>query len=117
MAEAAPVTVAQAVEALGLGVAAGGDRLETPITGAQVCDLLSYVMAQGRAGQLWITIQTHPNIVAIAALHGLSALLIAGGFDPDEETLGRAEEEDLPLLTSADSAYALAGKLYELGVR
>jgi predicted transcriptional regulator len=117
MAEAAPVTVAQAVEALGLGVAAGGERLETPIAGAQVCDLLSYVMAQGRAGQMWITVQTHPNIVAVAALHGLSGVLIAGGFAPDEETLARAEEEDLPLLTSAEAAYTLAGKLYAIGVR
>jgi predicted transcriptional regulator len=111
------VTVSQAVTALGLGVAAGEDRLETAITGAQVSDLLSYVMAAGRDGQLWITVQTHPNIIAVGALHGLAAIVIAGGFDPDDETVARAEEEDLPLLTSPDTAYALAGKLYELGVR
>ena len=111
------VTVAQAVEALGLGVAAGRERLEQAITGAQVSDLLSYVMARGKAGQLWITIQTHPNIIAVASLHELAAVLIAGGFEPEEETVARAEEENIVLLTSADSAHALAGKLYELGVR
>ncbi|NLO74845.1 MAG: serine kinase [candidate division WS1 bacterium] len=111
------ITVAHAVQVLGLGVAAGEDVLETEVTGAQVSDLLSHVMAQGKAGQLWITIQTHPNIVAVAALHGLSAVLIAGGFAPEEETIARAEEEGIALLTSSEGAYALAGQLYELGVR
>ena len=47
----------------------------------------------------------------------LSAVLIAGGFEPEEETVARAEEEGIVLLTSAETAHVLAGKLYELGVR
>ena len=117
MTESRAVTVARAVEALGLSVRAGDGWLDRVITGAQVGDLLSYVMAQGKAGQLWITIQTHPNIVAVAALAGLSGVAIAAGFEPEEETVARAEEENIPLLTSGESAFALAGRLYELGVR
>jgi serine kinase of HPr protein (carbohydrate metabolism regulator) len=111
------LTVAGLVEALGLNVAAGADNLAVPITGAQVCDLLSFVISHGRQGHIWITIQTHPNIVAAAALVGLSAILLAAGAEPEEETLDRAEEQGIALLTSNSSAFALAGRVYELGVR
>ena len=111
-----PVTVGRAAEALGLTpvVSAG---LDADIGGAQVSDLLSYVMAEGKRGQVWITIQTHPNIVAVAGLAGMNAILIAGGFEPEPETVARAEEEEVGLFTSPDTAYLLAGKLYALGVR
>ncbi len=111
------LAVARAVEHLGLTIRAGETRLETVITGAQVSDLLSHVMSRGKAGHFWITNQSHANIVAVAALAGLSAIAIAGGFEPEKEAVIRAEEEDIPLLTSPDSAYVLAGKLWELGVR
>jgi hypothetical protein len=111
------VTVAQAIEQLSLTVWASPEQPETPVAGALVGDLLSYIMAHGKRGQLWITIQTHPNVVAVATLAGLSGVILAGGFEPAEETTARAEEEGVALLGSADSAFTLAGKLYELGVR
>lgn len=111
------ITVAEAAQHLGLTVRAGERSLEAVITGAQVSDLLSHVMAIGKAGHFWITNQSHANIVAVAALARLSAILVAAGFEPEEEAVIRAEEEEIPLLTSAESAYTLAGRLYELGVR
>ena len=110
------VTVAEIVDRLGLQVVVGAGS-DTAVTGAQVCDLLSHVMGQGRAGQAWITIQTHANIIAVAALAKLSAVIIAGGFEPEEETIMRAEEEGIPLLLSREAAFTLAGQLWELGVR
>ncbi len=117
MADSGQLLLAHAVEQLGLSVSASGDRLDAPITGAQVSDLLSYVMASGRAGNLWITIQVHPNIVAVAELAGLSGIVVAGGMEPEDETMMRAEEEGIPLLTSPKSSFAVAGELYGLGVR
>lgn len=117
MANAGQLSVANAAERLAVEIAASGDRLDTVITGAQVSDLLSYVIAEGRRGNLWITIQTHPNIVAVAELAGLSGIVIAGGLAPEDETVVRAEEEGIPLFTSAKSSFVLAGELYELGVR
>lgn len=117
MTEAPTLTVSTVAERLGLGVAAGSSGLDQPVSGALVCDLLSHVMANGRPGQLWMTIQTHPNVVAVAALARLSAILVVGGFPPESDTEARADEEGIPLLTSGEDAYTLAGKLYELGVR
>ncbi len=117
MSEAASMTVASVAEALGLTVAAGEDHLAVPVTGAQVCDLLSFVISHGRQGHLWITIQTHPNIIAAAALAGLSAILIASGFEPEDETIDRADEQGIALLTSKQSAFTLAGEVFKLGLR
>jgi predicted transcriptional regulator len=117
MSDATTLTVSEVVQRLGLGVAAGEAGLHQPVTGALVCDLLSHVMAKGRPGQLWMTIQTHPNVVAVAALARLSAILVVGGFAPEQDTAARADEEGIPLLTSQEDAYTLAGRLYELGVR
>ena len=117
MNESTLVSLAKVVESLGLSVAACGEDLEKAVTGAQVCDLLSHVMAHGKSGQVWITIQTHPNIVAVGALARLAGIILADGLEPGEDTIMRAEEEGLPLLTSSATAYTLAGQLYNLGVR
>lgn len=116
MSENQSPAVSEVATALGATVR-GGEDLTRVVTGAQVCDLLSHVMARGREGQIWITIQTHPNIVAVAALAGLSAIVLAHDVQPEEDTVVRAEEEGMPLLLAAESAYVLAGKLYALGVR
>ncbi len=113
----APLTVAQVVERLGLEVCAARKTLAAEVTGAVVSDLLSYVMAHGKHGYVWVTIQTHANIVAVAALGGLAAIVLADGGEPGEDTAARAEEEGIPLLRAADPSYAVAGKLWEVGVR
>jgi hypothetical protein len=117
MADAGQLSVGSVAQRLALSVAAGGNAMEAPVTGAQVSDLLSYVMAQGRQGDIWITIQVHPNIVAVAELVGLAAIIIAGGFEPEDDTVARAEEEGIALLRSTKSAFVLAGELYQMGVR
>ena len=46
----------------------------------------------------------------------MAAIVIAGGFSPDKETKEKADQEGIPLLAWPDSAYDLAGKIYNLGV-
>jgi serine kinase of HPr protein (carbohydrate metabolism regulator) len=56
----------------------------------------------------------HPNIIAVATLKELSGIILVNGRLPEEETLKKAEEENIPLLTSKLSAFQVAGKLYQL---
>ena len=92
-------------------------RSEATVSGAIIADLLSYVMANGEAGQVWVTVQGHANVVAVAALAGLPAIVMAAGFQPEDETKERAQEEGIGLYLSEQSAFSLAGRLYELGLR
>jgi len=111
------MSLGEIAKALGLEVRAGAGLLERPVSGGQVGDLLSSIMALGSANQVWVTIQIHPNIVAVGVVLNLAAIIIAGGQEPEAATLARAEDERLPILTTPMRAYEVVGKLYELGVR
>ncbi len=112
------MTLGEIVKSLGLVMRIGGDeQLERTVEGGYVSDLLSDVIAGSREGDLWITLQIHQNIVAVAVLNNLAGILIVGGRDPDSETLKKAEEQGVPIMVSKATAYELAGRLYELGLR
>ncbi len=76
-------------------------------------DLLSIVMSDANQGDLWITKQMHLNIVAVAMLNELSGVVICGK-KPDEKTIQKAVDENIPILYSEASAFETAGKLYKL---
>lgn len=109
-------TLNQIIAKLDLEITCGSEFLETDVEGGYVSDLLSDVMANIKKNHLWITIQTHPNIVAIAVLKMLSGILIAGGHQPEEATIKKAVDKNVPILTSNLSAYELAGILYGIGI-
>ncbi|MFH1035556.1 MAG: [Fe-Fe] hydrogenase large subunit C-terminal domain-containing protein [Pseudomonadota bacterium] len=110
------VKVKDVVEALGLTVTAGAAGLERPVASGYISDLLSDVMANAKPGALWLTIQTHQNVVAVAVLKELAAVILVGGRQPAEETAAKAEQEGVPVLSSSEGAFGLAGKLHALGL-
>jgi hypothetical protein len=102
---------------LALDAQTAAGKLDVEVTGGYASDLLSWVMAKAQAGNVWITIQAHPNIVAVASLIGLSGIIIAEGVAPEPTTLEKAEREGIPILTTPLAMYVVAGRMYELGVR
>jgi hypothetical protein len=104
------------IEKLGLKKRSGGSPEGIEVTGGYTSDMLSDVIGNARAGQIWVTIQIHQNVVAVATLLGLSAIVIAGGAEPEEKTIEKANEEGVTLLTTDLKAYEIVGKLYELGI-
>lgn len=108
--------VKDAAERLGLKLLAGGSGEEKELTGAYICDLLSWVMSHGKKGDAWITVQTHANIVAVAVLLELSCIIIPEAIEAEEETLRKADEEGIPIFQSGLSSYELAKELYRMGI-
>jgi serine kinase of HPr protein (carbohydrate metabolism regulator) len=106
--------IKEIIEKLQLKTLTGHDKLDTEVTGGYASDLLSDVIANSREGNLWITLQTHQNIIAVAKLKDLAGIIIVNNREPDEETLQKAKEENVPILCSQEMAYEVAGKLYEL---
>ena len=102
--------------ALKLDVKAGRKQLDRVVEGAYTSDLLSHVMARAKEGNIWVTIQAHQNIVAVAALLNLSGIVVAGGIEPQADTLLKAEDEGIPILTTALSTFEVVGRLYALGI-
>lgn len=89
-------------------------NLDAEITGAYSSDLLSDVMGNARSGQMWITMQTHKNVTAIAALKDIPAVIIVRNGVPDDDMLEHAKEEDICILVSKEATFNVCGKLYEL---
>ncbi len=105
------------VEELGLRVRVAGDTLNVEVTGGYASDLISDVLAHAATGDLWVTLQTHQNVVAVASLKDLAGVVLVGGREPQEDTLLKAEEEGVRLLVSDMTAFELVGRLYALGIR
>ncbi len=110
------MTIREIVQPLGLKLVVEGAS-DKEILGGYTSDLLSDVMANAKSGYLWITNQKHQNCVAVASLLDLCGVIIVGGTQPDEDTVAKARAEQLPLYTSDMSAFDIAGRLYEMGVR
>jgi len=110
-------TVADIARAVAGSVVAAADAAGNEVRGGYASDLLSDVMANAQDGDAWITLQKHVNIVAVAQLKNLSAIVLIGGRQPDADTLARAAEQRIPLVTTASPAFEVSGLLYQLGVR
>jgi len=74
-------------------------------------------MAGAPHGSVWVTLQAHGNIVAVAALLELSAIIITEGAMPDPATITKANEEGIILLSTPQPSYWTVGKLWELGIQ
>jgi len=99
---------------LDLKVFGGSQGLEREITGGYTSDLLSDVMGHAENGKIWVTLQTHKNVLAIASLKELAAVILIKGLEPDADMLAQAEEEGIPVLGTTDQAFEISGKLYNL---
>jgi hypothetical protein len=110
------VNLRQLAEELELEVKAGGDGLDREAGGGYASDLISDVIANAREGDLWVTLQTHQNTVAVASMKGLAGIVLVGGRQPEAGTLRKAGQENVPLLVSALPAFELIGRLYKLGL-
>jgi hypothetical protein len=108
------MTLQHVVEQLHLSVRTGADRLDRTVTGGYAGDLMSDVIAHSTPGDLWITMQVHVNIVAVAVLKELSAILLVQGREPDPETLARAAEQHVTILIGTLPAFRASGELYRL---
>jgi serine kinase of HPr protein (carbohydrate metabolism regulator) len=91
--------------------------LDREITGGYVSDLLSDVMGHADKGKIWITLQTHKNVIAVASLKELAAVILIKGNEPDVDMLSQAKEEGIPVLGTQEQAFELSGKLYNLLTR
>ena len=86
-------------------------------TGGYSSDLLSCVMAGAKKGNLWITLQAHLNIVAIAALNEVAAIIITENAQPDAASIARANEQGVILLSTPQPTYEISGRLWQLGIQ
>jgi len=106
--------IAEIVSLLDLKVISGINGLNREVTGGYVSDLLSDVIGNAREGNIWITLQTHQNIMAVASLKDLAAVIVVKGSIPENDTIRKSNEENIPILSAEADTFMVTGMLYKL---
>ena len=106
--------VQELVEKLNLKVLSGANGLDREIDGCYISDLLSDVMGNAMEGNIWITLQTHKNVMAVASLKEMSCIILVKNLDASDDTKEQSNEEGIPFLSTDMQTYETVGKIYQL---
>jgi len=110
------ITLEKVADELELEVISCAGVLGRPVLGGYASDLLSCVMARAKQNFLWVTLQSHVNVVAVASLLGLAGVIITEGNKPDQDTIARAEKEGVVLMLTPSTTFSVVSELASLGV-
>ena len=110
------MNVAEAAKKIDGTLVAANSAAERKIQGGYASDLLSDVMGNSHEGDVWITLQKHVNVVAVAQLNGLAAIVLVNGRKPEPDTVAKAEEMGIPIVSTPLQAFEAIGILYSSGV-
>jgi len=94
-------------------VASGIERnIERGIVG----DLLSFVMGSAPDGAVWVTIQNHANVAAVALLKEIPLVILSSGRSPSAELQEHCAREGICLASVEPDSFEVCGRLYEMGI-
>ncbi|MFA7408656.1 MAG: DRTGG domain-containing protein [Bacteroidales bacterium] len=105
------MTLRNLIAELDLRVFAEGRDLDRKIAGGYASDLLSDVMGHAQQDTLWITLQNHLNVVAVASLKDLAGIILVHGQNPAPEVLQKAVEEGIALLGTPDPTFETCARI------
>lgn len=84
------------------------------IEGGYIGDLLSWVMGKAKSGDVWITIMSNINIVAVASLTDVACIVLAEGVTVDDNIVSTAKSKCINILVSSKSAFDIASEISKL---
>ncbi|MBO8166205.1 MAG: iron-sulfur binding hydrogenase [Thermotogae bacterium] len=108
--------LSELINKCGFDVVTAND-LNKEIKDGYVGDLLSDVMGNAPAESIWLTVQSHVNILAVATITGVKAILLCNGLSYEEETIEKAKENGITLLATEKSSFKACMSLFEAGLR
>ena len=100
-----------------LNLKALNEATDTEVEGAFMSDMLSDVMAGAKAGNVWVTVQTHKNIIAAANLVDVPAIIVVRDKKVPEDTLQMANRVGVTVFATELDSYQIAVRLYEAGIK
>ena len=104
------MTVREMAEALSLTPISVQDA-DRVLDGVYIGDLLSWVMGRAESGNVWITIMSNINIVAVASLVDVACIVLAEGVTLEDNVRKTAEDKGINVYTTEMTAYEIAARL------
>jgi len=103
----------EVIDALNPEIICEGDG-ERVISGVIAGDLLSFIIGAAKEGEIWVTIQIHLNVSAVAVLKELPMIILASGREPSEELMEKCKEEKIAIIVVKESSYEVCALLHKL---
>jgi ankyrin repeat protein len=100
----------------GLGLTVVTKMIDKEAEGVFVSDMLSDAMSNAQPGNLWVTSQTHKNVVSAANLLDMAAVVISQGENIPQDTMELANRFKVVILSSPLATSKLSKMLNELGL-
>ncbi len=110
------VNLTELARELNLSVRSADGDLDREVTGGYASDLLSDVLANGEPGNIWVTLQVHQNIVAVASMKDFAGIILVNSREPETDTVEKAEAENVVIMVTELPTFELVGRLYGLGI-
>jgi len=111
------MNLSEMIGTYGLAVFAPPADGQLEVTFGYVSDLLSDVIANAGKDCVWVTMQTHANIVAVAALKDVAAIVIVSNHKPADDTIQTAKQKGVCVLGTGMTSFEICGRLYTAGIR
>ena len=92
----------------------GDVNLDREIGSGYTSDLLSDVIANVGENAVWITVQRHVNILGVAKLRDVCAIIVPRTLHVEANVIEKAIDEGIAILRDHRSAFEISGLIYNL---
>ena len=110
------MTIQELIDLTGAAVLTPDTDKSAAVSCGYTCDLLSWVLAHGKQGMAWCTVQTHVNVIAVSVLMEMACVILVEGVEPEEASLKKAIDEEMPILATDKTAYEVCVLMGQAGV-
>jgi hypothetical protein len=110
------ISLKTVIDKLNLEAISSIEGVNRPVAGGYASDLLSCAMRGAKKDFLWVTLQSHVNVVAVASLLNLAGVIITEGNRVAPETIAQADKEKVLLLLTPLDTFSIVGRLISLGI-
>ena len=108
--------ISDVAEVLSLDLICCGDK-SRETTSVISGDLMSFIIGKAKSGSIWITVQNHLNVAAVAVLKEIPLIIVASRRPVMADLKTRCDMENIALAISEESSFTLCYRLYDLGFR
>lgn len=85
-----------------------GINSQEEFSNVYIGDILSFAVSHIKEDSIWITVQNNINVIAVAVLREVKAIILTEGVKPDNNMLKKSQQEGIPIFTTELSHFETA---------